>query len=64
MHNTDIIQDYHAHIYFGSVTAGLAKELCENAVEQYVSRLRKKLCQHGISINAARGLGYHLSEKS
>ncbi|MCZ4271061.1 DOPA 4,5-dioxygenase family protein [Maritalea porphyrae] len=35
MHNTDIIQDYHAHIYFGSVTAGLAKELCENAVEQF-----------------------------
>lgn len=40
----------------------LEDDVSENAVEQYVSRLRKKLQQHGISINAARGLGYHLSE--
>jgi two-component system OmpR family response regulator len=37
-------------------------DVSENAVEQYVSRLRRKLGQHGLSINAARGLGYHLSE--
>jgi len=37
-------------------------DMSENAIEQYVSRLRKKLQPHGISIIAARGLGYHLSE--
>lgn len=37
-------------------------DVSENAVEQYVSRLRRKLAAHGLSINAARGLGYHLSE--
>ena len=39
-------------------------DVSENAVEQYVSRLRRKLSDHGIAINAARGLGYHLSETS
>ena len=39
-------------------------DVSENAVEQYVSRLRRKLSNHGIAINAARGLGYHLSETS
>lgn len=42
----------------------LEADVSENAIEQYVSRLRKKLHQHGIAINAARGLGYHLSETS
>jgi len=37
-------------------------DVSENAIEQYVSRLRRKLTGHGIAINAARGLGYHLSE--
>ena len=37
-------------------------DVSENAIEQYVSRLRKKLQPHGLVINAARGLGYHLSE--
>lgn len=37
-------------------------DVSENAVEQYVSRLRRKLATHGLAINAARGLGYHLSE--
>lgn len=41
---------------------GFDHDVSENAVEQYVSRLRKKLLPHGLSINAARGLGYHLSE--
>lgn len=37
-------------------------DVSENAIEQYVSRLRRKLGEHGVSIHAARGLGYHLSE--
>ena len=35
-------------------------ELSENAVEQYISRLRKRLARHGLKINTARGLGYYL----
>ncbi|PLW75994.1 response regulator transcription factor [Cohaesibacter celericrescens] len=35
-------------------------ELSENAVEQYISRLRKRLSPHSIKINTARGLGYYL----
>lgn len=38
-------------------------EMSENAVEQYVSRLRKKIAPYGVAIHAARGLGYHISEK-
>jgi two-component system OmpR family response regulator len=37
-------------------------DVSENAVEQYVSRLRKKLTPYGIRIHVARGLGYHLAE--
>ena len=37
-------------------------DVTENAVEQYVSRLRKKILPHGVSIHAARGLGYHISD--
>ncbi|MCP4316623.1 MAG: response regulator transcription factor [Hyphomicrobiales bacterium] len=36
------------------------EDISENAVEQYVSRLRRRLGDHGISIKAARGLGYYL----
>ena len=36
------------------------EDISENAVEQYVSRLRRRLSDHGISIKAARGLGYYL----
>ncbi len=32
----------------------------ENAVEQTISRLRKRLAPHGVAIRAARGLGYFL----
>lgn len=35
-------------------------ELSENAIEQYISRLRKKLVPSGVRINTARGLGYYL----
>ncbi|MEX3006841.1 response regulator transcription factor [Hoeflea sp. TYP-13] len=36
------------------------EDISENAVEQYISRLRRRLADHGISIKAARGLGYYL----
>ncbi len=35
-------------------------DISENAVEQYVSRLRKRLEPNGLKIRAARGLGYIL----
>ncbi|TQV79068.1 response regulator [Denitrobaculum tricleocarpae] len=35
-------------------------DISENAVEQYVSRLRKRLEPYGLKIRAARGLGYIL----
>lgn len=35
-------------------------ELSDNAVEQYVSRLRRRLEPHGLKIRTARGLGYAL----
>ncbi|WP_162652778.1 response regulator transcription factor [Lentilitoribacter sp. Alg239-R112] len=38
------------------------EDVSENAIEQYVSRVRKKLAPHGVTIHAARGLGYHLRE--
>lgn len=39
-------------------------DVSENAIEQYVSRLRKKLVGHGLTVHSARGLGYHLREQS
>ena len=36
------------------------EDISENAIEQYVSRLRRRLGDHGVSIKAARGLGYYL----
>jgi len=35
-------------------------DLSSNAVEQYVSRLRRKLVPYGLTIRTARGLGYYL----
>jgi len=43
--------------------AGFDDELSENAVEQYVSRLRRRLQPHGVTVRTARGVGYFL-EKS
>jgi two-component system OmpR family response regulator len=34
--------------------------LSENAIEQYVSRLRRRLQPHGLTLRTARGLGYIL----
>lgn len=36
------------------------EDISENAIEQYVSRLRRRLADHGVSIRVARGLGYYL----
>ncbi|NRG16705.1 response regulator transcription factor [Rhizobiales bacterium] len=36
------------------------EDISDNAVEQYVSRLRKRLEPHGVRIRTARGLGYCL----
>ena len=36
------------------------EDISENAIEQYVSRLRRRLGSHGVSIKVARGLGYYL----
>lgn len=36
------------------------EDISENAIEQYVSRLRRRLAEHGVSIRVARGLGYYL----
>ncbi len=38
------------------------EEVSDNAIEQYVSRLRKKLSQAGVTIQVARGLGYYLQQ--
>ncbi|MGV3490245.1 MAG: response regulator transcription factor [Devosia sp.] len=46
-----------------AITQSLAAfddELSANAIEQYVSRLRRKLTPHGLTIRVARGLGYYL----
>ncbi len=42
--------------------AAFDDELSANAVEQYVSRLRRKLVPHGLTIRMARGLGYYLDK--
>ncbi len=34
--------------------------LSDNAIEQYVSRLRRRLAAHGLSLKTARGIGYYL----
>lgn len=38
--------------------------LSDNAIEQYVSRLRRRLGPHGLTLRTARGLGYLLERPS
>ncbi|MCF1709389.1 response regulator transcription factor [Tabrizicola sp. J26] len=38
----------------------LEDELSANAIEQYVSRLRKRLAASGLTVKTARGIGYFL----
>lgn len=40
--------------------SGFDGEISDNAVEQYVSRLRRRLTPFGVSIKVARGIGYYL----
>ena len=41
---------------------GLESDSNEDSVETYVSRLRKRLMPHNVTIKSARGLGYMLTE--
>lgn len=41
---------------------GFDDELSGNAIEQYVSRLRKRLAPHGLTVRTARGIGYYLEK--
>ncbi len=43
----------------GSLT-GFDEDLSANAIEQYVSRLRRRLAAHGLTVKTARGIGYYL----
>lgn len=43
----------------GSLT-GFDDELSANAIEQYVSRLRRRLASYGLTVKTARGIGYYL----
>lgn len=38
----------------------LHDSLSDNAIEQYVSRLRRRIAPHGLAMKTARGLGYYL----
>jgi two-component system OmpR family response regulator len=42
-----------------SLTA-LDDSLSDNAIEQYASRLRRRLAPHGIALRTARGIGYFI----
>ncbi|NNH62549.1 response regulator transcription factor [Rhizobium laguerreae] len=37
-------------------------DISANAIEQYVSRLRKRLSPHGLTVKTARGIGYYLDK--
>jgi len=40
----------------------LDDDLSPNAIEQYVSRLRKRLSPYGLTVRTARGIGYYLDK--
>ena len=42
----------------------LEDDLSANAIEQYVSRLRKRLAPAGLTVRTARGIGYFLDRAS
>jgi two-component system OmpR family response regulator len=45
----------------GSLT-GFDDDLSANAIEQYVSRLRRRLGPFGLTVKTARGIGYYLEK--
>ena len=38
-------------------------DISANAIEQYVSRLRKRLAPYGLTVKTARGIGYYLDKQ-
>ncbi len=44
--------------------SGFDHDLSSNAIEQYVSRLRKRLAPFALTVRTARGLGYYLDRVS
>lgn len=42
--------------------AAFDDDLSSNAVEQYVSRLRRRLAPHDVTVRTARGIGYYLDK--
>jgi len=42
--------------------AGFDEDLSANAIEQYASRLRKRLAPYGLTLRTARGIGYYLEK--
>jgi two-component system OmpR family response regulator len=40
--------------------SGFDDDLSANAIEQYVSRLRRRLAPYGLTVKTARGIGYYL----
>lgn len=42
--------------------AAFDDDLSANAIEQYVSRLRKRIAPHGLTVRTARGIGYYLDK--
>ena len=42
--------------------AGFDEDLSANAIEQYVSRLRRRLAPYGLTVRTARGIGYYLEK--
>ncbi|HSX75365.1 MAG TPA: response regulator transcription factor [Shinella sp.] len=42
--------------------AAFDDDLSANAIEQYVSRLRKRLAPYGLTVRTARGIGYYLDK--
>lgn len=38
--------------------------LSDNAIEQYVSRLRRRIAAHGLALRTARGLGYYIERSA
>ncbi|MEA3536908.1 response regulator transcription factor [Rhizobium sp. CC-YZS058] len=43
---------------------GFDDDLSANAIEQYVSRLRKRLAAYGLTVRTARGIGYYLERQT
>jgi two-component system OmpR family response regulator len=46
-----------------SLTA-LDDMLSDNAIEQYASRLRRRIAPHGLALRTARGIGYYIERAS